>query len=232
MKLSCAIIDDEPLAMLLLEKYVSMTPFLELKGTYSSPTEAMESLNDSPVDVLFLDIQMPGINGLEYSRIVPEHTRVILTTAFSQYALEGYRVNALDYLLKPISYTDFIQAVNKAVKWFETNKDSDDFIYVKSEHRLIRINISEIEYIEGLKDYIKIHLDDAGHSTILSLSSIKNIEEKLPNDRFVRIHKSFIVNIRKVQVIERNRIVFGDKYIPISDTYRQDFFRMIDKQML
>lgn len=166
MNLRCAIVDDEPLALGLLESYIKKTPFLELSGSYSSAIQAMKYLPDHPVDVLFLDIQMPELNGLEFSRMVSEDTRIIFTTAFDQYALDGYRVNALDYLLKPISYSDFMEAINKAVKWFElqqkadkqsTEGDSDenkkDYIYVKSDYKLIQIELNKILYIEGLSSF-------------------------------------------------------------------------------
>lgn len=220
MIIKCAIIDDEPLALGLLESYVKKTPSLELCGAYSSAIQAMELLTDHPVDLIFLDIQMPELNGLEFSKIVPGSTRIIFTTAFGQYALDGYKVNALDYLLKPISYTDFMTAVNKAVQWFELRQkaetssgeiqSSEDlkYIYVKSDYKLIQIELDKILYIEGLKDYIKIHLED-NPRPILSLVSMKMMEDKLPANRFIRIHRSFIVQKQKIKIIEKGRIVFG-----------------------
>ena len=153
MILSCAIIDDEPLALNLLESYVNKTPFLSLEGKYSSAVQAMNELPQKNVDLLFLDIQMPDLNGLEFSRMVNERTRIVFVTAFEQYAIEGYRVNALDYLLKPVSYVDFLQAANKALQWFElTNKpETIDSIFVKSDYKLIQIELKKILYIEGLK---------------------------------------------------------------------------------
>lgn len=160
MKLKCAIVDDEPLALGLLESYVAKTPFLELAGKYSSAVQAMKELPEKQVDLLFLDIQMPELNGLEFSRMVDSRTRIVFTTAFEQYALDGYKVNALDYLLKPISYTDFLQAANKAVQWFELlNQPHDEItsIFVKSDYKLVQIELDNILYIEGLKDYVKIY---------------------------------------------------------------------------
>lgn len=218
MIIKCAIVDDEPLALGLLESYVKKTPSLELCGAYSSAIQAMELLTEHPVDLIFLDIQMPELNGLEFSKIVPGNTRIIFTTAFGQYALDGYKVNALDYLLKPISYTDFMKAVNKAVQWFELLQkaetspadiqSSDDlkYIYVKSDYKLIQIELDKILYIEGLKDYIKIHLED-NPRPILSLVSMKMMEDKLPANRFIRIHRSFIVQKQKIKIIEKGRIV-------------------------
>ena len=160
MNLKCAIVDDEPLALNLLESYANKTPFLELTGKYSSAVQAMNDLSDKAVDLLFLDIQMPELNGLEFSKMVDTHTRVVFTTAFDQYAIDGYKVNALDYLLKPISYVDFLQAANKAVQWFELlqqPKEEIESIFVKSDYKLVQVELKNILYIEGLKDYIKIY---------------------------------------------------------------------------
>lgn len=232
MKLSCAIIDDEPLAVGLLESYVRKTPVLEWKGSYYSAMQAADALREHPVQLLFLDIQMPELNGLEFSRMITEPTRVIFTTAFDRYALEGFRVNALDYLLKPVSYTDFLAAVNKAVRWFELSAGSrmhadapvadvaDDFICVKSDYKLYHISLSDILYIEGLKDYVKIYLEGQ-ERPVVSLVSMKSMEEKLPASRFMRVHRSYIVQKNKIKVIDRLRIVFGKTYIPVSESYKQ-----------
>lgn len=234
MILKCAIVDDEPLALELLKSYVKKTPVLELNGAYSSAIEAMKMLPDNPVDLLFLDIQMPELNGLEFSHMVPEDTRIVFTTAFGQYALDGYKVNALDYLLKPISYTDFLQSVNKAVQWFDRKRGTDneptdkpDFIYVKSDYKLIQISLKDILYIEGLKDYVKIHLEGESRP-ILSLTSLKALEEKLPTDRFIRVHRSYIVQKQKIKVIDKARIVFGKEYIPVSESYKQELQKYIN----
>ena len=229
MILKCAIIDDEPLAAELLASYAKRTPELNLTGVYNSAVLAMKELRGNPVDILFLDIQMPELNGLEFSKMLSEETRIIFTTAFEQYALDGYRVNALDYLLKPISYTDFLQAVNKAVRWFELKQRADsalssnkakDVIYVKSEYKVVQIELNRILYIEGLKDYIKIYLEDRSRP-VLSLISMKAMEEKLPSDRFVRVHRSFIVQKSKIKIIDKGKIVFEKAYIPISESYKQ-----------
>lgn len=234
MILKCAIVDDEPLALELLKSYVKKAPVLELNGAYSSAIEAMKMLPDNPVDLLFLDIQMPELNGLEFSHMVPEDTRIVFTTAFGQYALDGYKVNALDYLLKPISYTDFLQSVNKAVQWFDRKRGTDneptdkpDFIYVKSDYKLIQISLKDILYIEGLKDYVKIHLEGESRP-ILSLTSLKALEEKLPTDRFIRVHRSYIVQKQKNKVIDKARIVFGKEYIPVSESYKQELQNYIN----
>lgn len=232
MTLNCAIVDDEPLALNLLESYVNKTPFLKLAGKYSSAVQAMKELPDQQVDLLFLDIQMPELNGLEFSKMVDPHTRIVFTTAFDQYAIDGYRVNALDYLLKPISYVDFLQAANKALQWFElTQKPAEeiDSIFVKSDYKLVQIELSKIMYIEGLKDYIKIYTEGAA-KPVLSLMSMKAMEELLPATRFIRVHRSFIVQKDKIRVIDRGRIVFDKTYIPISDSYKQAFQTFLDQR--
>lgn len=244
MILRCAIVDDEPLALGLLESYVKKTPLLELSGAYSSAIQAMECLPENPVNLIFLDIQMPELNGLEFSRMIPQDTRIIFTTAFEQYALDGYKVNALDYLLKPISYADFMQAVNKAVKWFELQHKADEspanpisvvtepnYIYVKSDYKIIQIDLDKILYIEGLKDYIKIHLENEPRP-ILSLVSMRVMEEKLPSSRFLRVHRSFIVQKQKIKVIDKGRIVFGKEYIPVSDSYKQELQNYVNEHIV
>lgn len=236
----CAVVDDEPLALGLMASYVKKTPFLKLVGAYSSAVQAMQEMHDHPVDLIFLDIQMPELNGLDYSRMIPQQTRVVFTTAFNQYALDGYKVNALDYLLKPVSYPDFLQAANKAQEWFnliersqqpeKTEKEEDiQSIFIKSEYRLIQIELKNILYIEGLKDYVKIYEENAP-KPIMSLMSMKAMEEMLPSDRFMRVHRSYIVQKEKIRIIEHNRIVFGNTYIPIGDSYKQVFQDFLNKR--
>ena len=231
MKLRCAIVDDEPLAHSLLESYVNKTPFLELAGKYSSAVQAMKELPGNQIDLLFLDIQMPELNGLEFSKMVAPRTRIVFTTAFGQYAIDGYRVNALDYLLKPISYVDFLQAANKALQWFELVQKPEevDSIFVKSDYKLVQVELKKILYIEGLKDYIKIYTEDAP-KPILSLMSMKSMEELLPPARFMRVHRSFIVQKDKIRIIDRGRIVFDKTYIPVSDSYKQTFQTFLDER--
>ena len=234
MKLKCAIVDDEPLALSLLESYAGKTASLELSGVYSSAIQAMKGIAESPVDLLFLDIQMPELNGLEFSRMVSPDTRIVFITAFDQYAIDGYKVNALDYLLKPISYADFLQAVNKAVQWFELRQQQTaggqpTSIFVKSDYKLVQIRLKDILYIEGLKDYIKIH-EEGASKPILSLMSLKAMEELLPSSQFIRVHRSYIVQKEKIRIVDRGRIVFGKNYIPVSDSYKQSFQEFIDKR--
>ena len=245
MKLTCYVIDDEPLAVSLLESYVKKTPFLALEGTFNSAIHALTAISDHPVDILFLDIQMPELNGLEFSRIVGGETRIIFTTAFERYAADSYKVNALDYLLKPISYPDFLTAANKALQWFEMtrkntiqvdgtaipDKEEIESIFVKTEYKLIQIALNKILYIEGLKDYVKIYTEEDIHP-ILSLMSMKTMEEMLPSKNFIRVHRSYIVQAQKIKVIERNRIVFGKAYIPISDNYKPRFMEFLSQRSL
>ncbi len=241
MIISCALVDDEPLALDLLETYVCKTPFLRLAGKYSSAIAAMKGLQEEPVDVLFLDIQMPELSGLEYSKMVNTDTRIIFTTAFGQYALDGYRVNALDYLLKPISYKDFLEAANKALNWFEMKEGTsnaetpthieDDCIYVKSDYKLIQIKLRDILYVEGLKDYVKIYVENEPKA-ILSLMSMKMMEERLPSSHFIRVHRSFIVQKNKIKIIDRGRIVFGKEYIPVSDSYKQELQNYLNEKTM
>ncbi len=239
-KILCAVVDDEPLALGLMASYVKKTPFLELVGSYSSAVQAMQELHDHPVDLIFLDIQMPELNGLDYSRMIPSQTRVVFTTAFNQYALDGYKVNALDYLLKPISYPDFLQTANKAQEWFRLVEQSQQpakadkaediqSIFVKSDYKLIQIELKNILYIEGLKDYVKIY-EDNSTKPVISLMSMKAMEEMLPTDRFMRVHRSYIVQKEKIRIIEHNRIVFGNTYIPIGDSYKQAFQDFLNKR--
>jgi len=240
MNLTCAIIDDEPLAVSLLESYVIKTPFLTLKGKYNSAILALPELNANPVDLLFLDIQMPELNGMEFSRMLTNtNTRIIFTTAFEQYALDSYKVNALDYLLKPISYADFLQSAQKALLWLEmfqnrqnsALKSEPESIFIKTERKLIQIELNKILYIEGLKDYVKIYIEGQA-SPVLSLMSMKAMEELLPSTRFIRVHRSFIVQPEKIKVIERSRIVFGKAYIPISDNYKDKFNEFLSRRSL
>lgn len=242
MKLKCAIIDDEPLAAGLLESYAKKTPFLELSGTYGSAVQAMSDLRQQPVDLLFLDIQMPELSGMEFAKLLPKQTRVIFTTAFGQYAIEGYKVQALDYLLKPISYEEFLRASTKAFELFQASADAaqaptapvsadERYIFVKSEYKLVKINFDDILFIEGVKDYVKIYLDN-GQRSIMSLMNMKKLEEYLPRPEFLRTHRSYIVHTSKVTVIDRGRIVFGDNYIPISDSYKDEVQRYLDKHLL
>ncbi|WP_320052924.1 LytTR family DNA-binding domain-containing protein [uncultured Acetobacteroides sp.] len=236
-KFSCIVVDDEPLALELIVGYVKRTPFLNLVGQYNSGIDALSNIVSQKVDVVFLDIQMPDLTGIELSKVIMgQKTKVIFTTAYENYALDGYKVDALDYLVKPISYSEFLRAANKAYRWFldgsfVDSKPVAESFFVKSNYKLIQIQVSQIKYIESVKDYLKI-CTDAEEGEVLTLMSMATIEKHLPSDTFIRVHRSFIVNINKIKTIERNRVVFGNVYIPISETYREQFNRIFDQRTL
>jgi len=233
MKLKCIIIDDEPLAADLLKSYALQIPFLELVGTYNSATDAIATIHAQEVNLIFLDINMPKINGLEFSRTLPASIKIIFTTAYDQYAIEGFKVNALDYLLKPISYSDFLLASNRALDWFKhiSEDSTTDSIFVKSGYRIERLEYNNILYIENQKDYVKFHLDGQSEP-VSSLMNIQQLSEKLPDHIFMRVHRSFIVNLNKVKTVERNCVIFGKNYIPVSDTYRDKFNTFLNEKFL
>lgn len=235
MELHCIIIDDEPLALDLLESYVMKTPFLKLEGKYNSAVEALSKVDWPNIQLVFLDIQMPDLNGLEFSHMLPTDLRIIFTTAFQQYALDGFRANALDYLLKPFSYADFMEAVKKALEWFQLKSSNaekqivdEDFIYVKSDYKLIQIALKDILYIEGLKDYLKIYLENSPRP-VITLASMKSMEEKLPSPRFLRVHRSYIVQTSKVKTLDRGVIVFDKTRIPVSESYKAALMNFLNE---
>ena len=239
-KITCLIADDEPMALNLIESYVLKTPFLELKAKCNSAIEAMQVLEDQKdIDLFFLDIQMPDLTGLEFSKLIPQNSRVIFTTAFDQYAIDGYKVNALDYLLKPFDYNEFLNASTKARNYFESQQTvsvskpekKQEFFFVKSEYKQIKINFSEILYIEGLKDYVKIYLKD-NPKPILTLMSLKKLEEELPSENFMRIHRSYIIALDKIEAIERNHIVIGKEQIAIAPNYKDSLMEYIGGKSL
>ena len=236
MTLKCAIIDDEPLAAELLSSYVKKTPELNLVGCFNSAVAAMKTLREEPADLLFLDIQMPELSGLEFAHLLPQQTRIVFTTAFDRYALDGYKVNAVDYLLKPISYKYFMKTVNKVINLVNREHvckilNQDKYIYVKSEYKLHRVMFDHILYIEGVKDYVKFYVENERKS-ILSLMNMKNLEDYLPQPQFMRVHRSFIVNTQKISQIDRGRIVVNDIYIPVSESYKERVQNYLDAHTL
>ncbi len=227
-------IDDEPLALQLVKGYIEKTPFLELAGSFDNPVDAVIYIKSSDVDLVLLDIQMPDLTGTELARVISGGPKIIFTTAYEKYALEGFRLDAVDYLLKPFSYAEFLKAVQKAQKLIDLETKQlpslevkNDFLFIKSEYKIRRINFSEISYIEGLRDYVKIFLTEE-NKPVLSLSTLKALEARLPEDRFMRVHRSFIVSLEKVKVIDRNRIVFGEVRIPVTDQYKENFQKFLD----
>ncbi len=240
--ITCIAVDDEPLALGLIVSYIQKTPFLELKGHFDNPIDAMEFLEENPIQLLFLDIQMPDLTGVEFAGILNNNSKVIFTTAYDKYAIEGFKLDALDYLMKPISYEVFLKSVNRAKKYFNLfslqkassnlpSTESNDYLFVKADYQLKRINYDDILYFEGLKDYVKIFLESSNKPTIF-LSTMKSLEEKLPSDRFMRIHRSYIVGLDKIKTIERDRIIFGKEWIPISKQYKEAFDEFIKKKFL
>jgi two-component system LytT family response regulator len=245
-KLKCIAVDDEPLALDIIEDYVSKVPFLELVKRTENAIEALQLVQAGDIDLVFLDIQMPELTGIQFLKIAGGKASFILTTAYSQYALESYDLNVSDYLLKPIAFDRFYKAVEKVHNLIkvqdsarpvqpvvkETPKPQpvqpvQDFIFVKTEHKIQKIELDDILYIEGLKDYISIFTPA---ERIITLQNMKKVEDALPERHFIRVHRSYIVALNKIDSIERSRIFIGDKIIPIGDTYRDDFFKMVEEK--
>jgi DNA-binding LytR/AlgR family response regulator len=234
MSLECIIIDDEPLAIDVIAGHISKTPFLELAAKFTHPVKAFEYLSESRIDILFIDIQMPDLSGLDLIHKLEYQPAVIFTTAFDQYALEGFKADAIDYLLKPVDYPEFLKAAEKAVKWIMardriiTPKSDKEFLFIKSEHKIIRIDLKTIKYIEGMSEYVRIHRENA--KPVMTLLSLKSLEDQLPEDQYMRVHKSYIVNLSKISEIDGNTIVCGDKTaIPVSRLYKDKFQDYINK---
>ena len=251
MILNCIAVDDEPLALGLVSSFIEQTPFLNLVGRFSSAVDALKAIHSQKIDVLFLDIQMPDLNGIELARVLDNSKankpRIIFTTAYNQFALEGYKVDALDYLLKPFNYEEFLHAATKALNYAElveksntpavaTNSTAtvaeerieDEYLFLKVEYQLVRIALNDILYIEGLKDYVKVWLKSA-EKPILSLTSLKSLEEKLPSKRFMRVHRSFIVSLDKINSITRNALQIGKINITVGDQYKEAFGVFLSK---
>lgn len=238
MAIRCLAIDDEPLALKQIGLYIKKTPVLELVALCNNAIDALDFISSGKVSLVFVDISMPDLNGLDFVRSLNEKPFIIFTTAFSEYAVEGFKVDAVDYLLKPIGYTDFLIAVNKVKTLInlheahpEKIKTTGEHLFVKSDYRLLRINLDDIKYIESMHEYIRIHL--INNKPVMTLVSLKSIEEQLPKDKFMRVHRSYIVNLRRINLIERNRIIFDNNvYIPVSDNYKEKFQEFIDKNFL
>ncbi len=235
MKIACIAIDDEPLAVKKISAYIQKTPFLELVAECRSAFEAMEIINSRTIQLLFIDINMPDLNGMEFVKSLAEKPCVVFTTAYSEYAVEGFQIDATDYLLKPITYSSFLKAANKVKNLIDLTANSQkesmrttaSHLFVKSDYKLIRIELDDIKYIESQHEYIKIHLINS--IPVLTQLSMKAIEEQLPAGRFMRVHRSYIVNLKRISVIDRNRIVFDGKvYIPVSEQFKRKFQDYID----
>ena len=222
MQLKCVAVDDEPLALELLKEYVARFPQLKLVHTFDDAISAVELLRSTKVDLLFLDINMPDITGIDLVRSLQERPLIIFTTAHKQFAIEGFELDAVDYLLKPINFDRFTRAVHKAIDYYKYKNagtlEDNDCLFVHSEYRLVKIPLNDIEYIESLEDYIKIHITNA--KPVLTLMSMKKVLEKLPADRFQRIHRSYIVSVAKVKSIQNRKVqLAAATELPISDSY-------------
>jgi DNA-binding LytR/AlgR family response regulator len=223
--IKCIAIDDEPLALELLSDYCKDVSFLELQKTFTRTSEALAYMKKNPIDLLFLDIQMPDISGIDFYKSLEEKTMVIFTTAYTQYAVEGFELNAVDYLLKPYDKERFAKAANKAKEFYEyTRKSLNDtnFIFVRADYSLVKINCDEILYIESIDDYIRIHLQDK--KPIMTLSTLKAIEEKLPDKYFIRIHRSYIVSLNKISAVRGKNILVVSTELPLSAKYEEAFY--------
>lgn len=234
-KIRTLAVDDEPLALDLVKEYIEQTPFLEFCGCCSSASEAMERLSRGDVRLAFLDIQMPDFSGIALAKALPAQNRprLVFTTAFADYALDGFRLDAVGYLLKPFDYGEFLHEASKARELIASElaqqpAAAPDFFFVRSEYRLVRINPAEIVYVEGLKDYIKIYLSTAV-KPVLTLMSLKQMEQRLPSSQFVRVHRSFIVNVGFVVGVERNLIHLPAAKVPMGDGYKQQMMSIIEK---
>ena len=239
-KITCIAIDDEPIALGIVTSHIKKIPYLELLAAFDNPIDASEYLQENKVQLIFLDINMPDLSGVEFARILDENCKVIFTTAYDKYAVEGFQLHALDYLLKPISYEVFANSVKHAKEYFDLveSKQSetpvnteDNYLFVKADYQIHRIEFDDILYFEGLKDYVKLYIEGASKSIVFH-STMKSLEEKLPLEKFMRVHRSFIVSLNKIRTIERDRILFGDKRIPISKQYKSGFDAFVKKKFL
>ncbi|MEO0895662.1 MAG: LytTR family DNA-binding domain-containing protein [Bacteroidota bacterium] len=230
--LRCLIIDDEPLAVNLLEDYVNKIAGIELVQSFNNPLEALPLLESEEINLIFLDVQMPELTGIQLGNIINGKIPIILTTAYDEYAIQGYELDVIDYLLKPISFDRFFKAVQKAQKRITPNMGKANnsleeekhpgYIFVKTNYKTQRINLEDILYLESLGDYVKIHLPD---QRIMTLENMKHFASTLPQEQFMRIHRSFIISFSKIDFIERNRVIIGETYIPISHSYQKEFWR-------
>lgn len=231
--INCIAVDDEPLALRLITTFIERTPFLRLQGAYLSATEALAAVNQA-TDVVFLDINMPELTGLEMARMLEGHVKVVFTTAYKEYAVDSYSVHAADYLLKPLSYPRFLETASRlrlegggtATDEAET-ADEADYIFVKSDYRLVRVDLKDILYLKGLKDYVSIYIRER-MTPLIATATMKAMEEKLPANRFCRVHKSYIVALGAVETVERGRITIAGEQIPVSDAYRGHFFSRLE----
>jgi two-component system LytT family response regulator len=243
MKIKCLAIDDEPLALEIISDYVSKIAYLDLVMTFDNALDSIEFLKQNTVDLIFLDIQMDGLSGIQFLHVLKNKPMVIFTTAYDSYAIEGYELDALDYLLKPFSLERFIKAAEKAYNQMSTIQAhqpvspipvstpamASDYIFVKTENRLQKVFFNDILFVEGQGDYLRINTPD---ERIMTLQKFSSLLEVLPSDRFIRVHKSYLVCLDKIDSISRNRIRIGDQYIPVSESYRKEFYKRLENKKL
>jgi two-component system, LytTR family, response regulator LytT len=235
MTIKCVAIDDEPLALELLSKFIGQTAFLQLEGKFSNAIEALGFINQNEVQLIFMDIQMPDLSGMELARILDgkknsEKTRIIFCTAYNQFAIEGYKVEALDYLLKPKAYQYFDRIQQAPVTKIAEPVAQQDFIFLKIEYQLVKVMLKDITHVEAYKDYVKVHLKSKPNP-LLSLTSMKNMEELLPSEKFMRVHRSFIVALDHIDSVSKNVIQTGDHQIAVGDNYKDQFLEFLSKWM-
>ncbi|OUJ71069.1 DNA-binding response regulator [Hymenobacter crusticola] len=239
--ISCLIVDDEQSAIDLLKMFIAKTPFLTLAASTTNPLEALGIVQSQPIDLVFLDIHMPQLSGLDFMRLIKGKSRVVLTTAYSEFAVEGFELEVLDYLLKPIAFERFLKAAQKALNVFATPsarwqapvEEADDYIFVKTENKgkMVKVDFQDIIYIEGMKNYLSIN---TAEESIVTLLNIKDLEERLPAKSFMRVHKSYIVSLNKIRALDGNQILFKDikSYVPLGETYRNAFFEALQKKVM
>jgi len=237
-KIRCLAVDDEPLALKQLANYIERTPTLELAATAQSAAEALDIIRRDTIDALFLDINMPDMNGFELLATLSEPPLIVFTTAYAEYAIDGFKANALDYLLKPFGYDDFKRAADKVVAQYNllhtavvSTEDDDDTLFLRTEHRIVRISIADILFVEGMSEYLKIHFDT--QRPIVVLMSMKRMEERLLPHHFMRIHRSYIINLRKIKEVNKSRVILSERdFIPIGDLYREQFVDYLNSKFL
>ncbi len=234
--IDCICIDDEPLALSQIERYIQKVPYLNLVAACHDAFEAIDVLSKNKIELIFVDINMPDLNGLDFVRSLSERPLVIFTTAYSEYALEGFKVEAVDYLLKPFTFTDLLQASDKARARIEATsqgqqKSADNVIFVRSDSKTVRLDCEQILYIEGMNEYVRIYVDGM-EKPLMPLLSIKKIEETLPSDTFMRVHRSYLVNLTKIDEVQKQRIIIAKKLIPIGDNYKEHFQSYMDSHTM
>lgn len=230
--INCVLIDDEPLALQLLEDFVNKTPYLKLAGKFEEPMQALALLESRTIDLLFLDIKMPDISGIDFFRSLSHKPEVIFTTAYSEFAIDGFELKAMDYLLKPVSFEKFLAACNRVKEYLELKNQkttkTEDYFFINAAHKLHKLFYDDILYLEGLKDYTKIHLASSSQPLII-LHNLKYFEDLLNPAAFIRIHRSYIISLRRLTTVSRKSVTIHSRELPVSDNYRESFFSIVEK---